>query len=48
MRFRRADPPRVVAAVLGQDGALHGAALTALDHVLTEAGMNAWTAALRP
>ncbi|MFB9532481.1 ROK family transcriptional regulator [Nonomuraea roseola] len=48
MRFRRADPPRVVAALLGQDGALHGAALTALDHVLTEAGMNAWTAALRP
>lgn len=47
MRFRRADPPRVLAAVLGDDGALHGAALTALDHVLTEAGMNAWTATLR-
>ncbi|MFD1930385.1 MULTISPECIES: ROK family transcriptional regulator [Nonomuraea] len=47
MRFRRADPPRVLAAVLGDDGALHGAALTALDHVLTETGMNAWAATLR-
>ncbi|MFC5822549.1 ROK family transcriptional regulator [Nonomuraea insulae] len=44
MRFRRSDPPRVLAAELGEDGALHGAVLTALDQVLTEAGMNAWTA----
>jgi hypothetical protein len=47
MRFRRADPPRVLAAVLRDGGALHGAALTALDFVLTEAGMNAWAAASR-
>lgn len=44
MRFRRTDPPPVVAAVLGEDGALHGAALTALDHVLTEDGLSAWAA----
>ncbi|MGI5171324.1 ROK family transcriptional regulator [Spirillospora sp. CA-253888] len=42
MAFRREAPPRVLAAELGDDGALHGAALIALDQVLTEAGMNAW------
>ncbi|WP_083982723.1 ROK family transcriptional regulator [Actinomadura hibisca] len=47
MTFRRADPPPVLAAVLGDDGALHGAALTALDDVLTEAGLNAWAARSR-
>lgn len=44
MRFRRPDPPPVVAATLGGDGALHGAAATALDHVLTEEGLGAWAA----
>ncbi|GAA3446884.1 xylose repressor [Planomonospora venezuelensis] len=44
MRFRRSDPPPVVAAVLGGDGALHGAAVTALDGVLTEEGLSAWAA----
>ncbi|MFG1709628.1 ROK family protein [Nonomuraea sp. M3C6] len=42
MRFRRAGPPRLVAAALGADGALHGAAAIALDHVLTEDGLDAW------
>ncbi|MFC4907057.1 ROK family transcriptional regulator [Actinomadura gamaensis] len=42
MRFRRADPPPVLAAALGGDGALHGAAVTALDHFLTEDGLTAW------
>lgn len=44
MRFRRADPPPVVAAALGEAGALHGAATAALDQVLTEDGLNAWAA----
>ncbi|WP_084007958.1 ROK family transcriptional regulator [Planomonospora sphaerica] len=44
MRFRRPDPPPVVAAALGGDGALHGAAVTALDGVLTEEGLSAWAA----
>ncbi len=44
MSFRRLDPPPVVAAVLGEDGALHGAAATALDQVLTEEGLGAWAA----
>ncbi|MEV0201776.1 ROK family transcriptional regulator [Nonomuraea sp. NPDC050691] len=44
MRFRRAEPPPVVAAALGGDGALHGAAAIALDRVLTEEGLNAWAA----
>ncbi|WP_440072853.1 ROK family transcriptional regulator [Streptosporangium sp. OZ121] len=44
MGFRRLDPPPVVAAVLGEDGALHGAAATALDQVLTEEGLGAWAA----
>ncbi|GAB3981370.1 ROK family transcriptional regulator [Actinoallomurus acanthiterrae] len=44
MRFRRANPPPVVAAALGRDGALHGAVVTALDHVLTEDGLAAWAA----
>lgn len=44
MRFRRPDPPPVLAAVLGGDGALHGAAAMALDHVLTEEGLGAWAA----
>ncbi|MEV4573625.1 ROK family transcriptional regulator [Nonomuraea jabiensis] len=44
MRFRRPHPPPVLAAALGRDGALHGAAVTALDHVLTEEGLAAWAA----
>jgi predicted NBD/HSP70 family sugar kinase len=44
MRFRRADPPPVVAAALGGDGALYGAAATALDRVLTEEGLSSWAA----
>lgn len=45
MRFRRADPPPVVAAALGEDGALHGAAAVALDRFLTEEGLAAWASA---
>ncbi|MFB4299818.1 ROK family transcriptional regulator [Actinomadura sp. NTSP31] len=48
MRFRRPDPPPVVAAALGRDGALHGAAVTALDHFLTEDGLAAWAAVRSP
>ncbi|MBG0828246.1 ROK family protein [Planomonospora sp. ID67723] len=44
MRFRRPSPPPVVAASLGGDGALHGAAVTALDSLLTEEGLSAWAA----
>ncbi|MGW3347146.1 ROK family transcriptional regulator [Nonomuraea rubra] len=44
MRFRRPNPPPVLAAALGRDGALHGAVVTALDHVLTEEGLAAWAA----
>jgi predicted NBD/HSP70 family sugar kinase len=44
MRFRRPHPPPVLAAALGRDGALHGAVVTALDHVLTEDGLAAWAA----
>lgn len=42
MSFRRSLPPPVLPAVHGDDGALHGAATAALDHVLTEAGLTAW------
>jgi predicted NBD/HSP70 family sugar kinase len=48
MRFRRAAPPPVVAAALGETGALHGAAASALDQVLTEDGLNAWAAERSP
>ncbi|MEU9023395.1 ROK family protein [Actinomadura sp. NPDC048394] len=48
MRFRRADPPPVVAAALGRDGALHGAVVTALDRFLTEEGLAAWAALRSP
>ncbi|WP_433185919.1 ROK family transcriptional regulator [Actinoallomurus sp. CA-150999] len=44
MRFRRLDPPPVVDAALGGDGALHGAVVIALDHVLTEDGLATWMA----
>ena len=42
MSFRRSLPPPVLPAVHGDDGALHGAATAALDHVLPEAGLTAW------
>jgi predicted NBD/HSP70 family sugar kinase len=42
MTFRRAAPPPLRAAALGDDAALHGAATTALDAVLTEESLSAW------
>jgi hypothetical protein len=42
MTFRRAAPPPVRAAALGDDAALHGAAATALDAVLTEESLSTW------
>jgi predicted NBD/HSP70 family sugar kinase len=42
MTFRRAAPPPVLPAALGDDGALHGAAATALDTVLTEESLSEW------
>ncbi|MFI6504034.1 ROK family transcriptional regulator [Nonomuraea typhae] len=44
MRCHRQDPPPVVDAALGSDGALWGAAAIALDRVLTEEGLSAWEA----
>jgi predicted NBD/HSP70 family sugar kinase len=42
MTFRRAAPPPLRAAALGDDAALHGAAATALDAVLTEESLSTW------
>lgn len=42
MTFRRATPPPLRTAALGDDAALHGAAATALDAVLTEEALTAW------
>lgn len=42
MTFRRATPPPLRAAALGDDAALHGAAATALDAVLTEESLSTW------
>jgi hypothetical protein len=42
MTFRRAAPPPVRAAALGDAAALHGAAATALDAVLTEDSLSTW------
>lgn len=42
MTFRRAAPPPLRAAALGDDAALHGAAATGLDAVLTEESLSAW------
>jgi predicted NBD/HSP70 family sugar kinase len=44
MTFRRTSPPGVVPAAFGEDGALHGAAATALDQVVSEPGLAAWAA----
>ncbi|HVH21652.1 MAG TPA: ROK family transcriptional regulator [Pseudonocardia sp.] len=42
MTHRRAHPPPVLDAVHGGDGALHGAAAVALDHVTDPAGLATW------
>lgn len=42
MRFRRADPPPVVPAELGADGALLGAAESGFDEILTEDALARW------
>jgi predicted NBD/HSP70 family sugar kinase len=47
MGFRRADPPPVLAAALGADGALHGAAAIALDAVLTANALSTWERLVR-
>jgi predicted NBD/HSP70 family sugar kinase len=44
MAFHRGQPPPVVDATHGDDGALHGAAILALDHVTTEAALAEWSA----
>ncbi|WP_343946215.1 ROK family protein, partial [Pseudonocardia zijingensis] len=44
MTFRRAAPPPLRPAALGDDAALNGAAATALDAVLTEESLAAWAA----
>jgi hypothetical protein len=44
MRFRRAAPPSVVPAAYSEDGAPRGALAAGLDLVLTEAGLDAWSA----
>ncbi len=44
MAFRRGQPPPVVDAVHGDDGALHGATILALDHVTSETALAEWSA----
>ena len=44
MSFHRADPAPLLAAALGEDGALSGAAAAGLDAVLSEQGLGAWAA----
>ncbi|MEU8614015.1 XylR family transcriptional regulator, partial [Actinoplanes sp. NPDC048791] len=44
MAFHRGQPPPVVDAVHGDDGALHGAAILALDHVTSETALAEWSA----
>lgn len=46
MEFHRGQSPPVVDAVHGDDGALHGAVILALDHVTSESALAAW--ATRP
>jgi predicted NBD/HSP70 family sugar kinase len=43
MAFHRGQPPPVVDAVHGEDGALHGAAILALDHITSEAALAEWS-----
>jgi predicted NBD/HSP70 family sugar kinase len=42
MRFRRADPPPLLASTIGAGSALVGAAEVGFDAVLTEAGLDRW------
>jgi predicted NBD/HSP70 family sugar kinase len=44
MRFRREAPPAVVPATYSEDGALRGALSAGIDLVLTERGLDAWSA----
>ncbi|RSM60330.1 XylR family transcriptional regulator [Actinoplanes sp. ATCC 53533] len=44
MAFHRGQPPPVVDAVHGDDGALHGAAILALDHITSETALAEWSA----
>jgi predicted NBD/HSP70 family sugar kinase len=44
MRFRREAPPAVVPATYSDDGALRGALAAGIDLVLTERGLDAWSA----
>lgn len=48
MTFRRTAPPPLRAAALGDDAALHGAAATALDAVLTEESLATWARLQNP
>jgi predicted NBD/HSP70 family sugar kinase len=43
MRYRRATPPSIEAAALGDEGALLGAAEAAFDEILSPDGLAAWT-----
>jgi predicted NBD/HSP70 family sugar kinase len=47
MTFRRAQPPPVVDAAHGDDGALHGAAAVGLDDITSEAALAAWAERVR-
>ena len=42
MTFRRSAPPEVLDAHHGEEGAIHGAAIAALDATITEPGLAAW------
>ena len=42
MTFRRSAPPEVLDAHHGEEGAIHGAAIAALDSTITESGLAAW------
>jgi predicted NBD/HSP70 family sugar kinase len=44
MRFRRAQPPQITAATYREDGVLRGALERGLDTVLSETGLDAWSA----
>jgi predicted NBD/HSP70 family sugar kinase len=48
MRFRHEAPPAVVPAAFSQDGAPRGALAAGLDLVLTERGMDGWSAERAP
>lgn len=42
MHFRRTQPPPVLDALHGDDGALHGAIAVGLDHVTSESALAGW------